>query len=179
MARTLARGGRLVVASHNPGKLREMVAAFRAADLGLKTVLVERYATLGGVCLNVGCIPSKALLHVAEVLASARHLAAAGVEFGAPRIDLARLRAHKDGVVKTLTGGLAKLAKARSVDVVTGTARFAGPKQLVVDTADGAVPLDFERAILAAGSRASQLPGLPDDPRILDSTSALARPRKG
>ncbi|RIL05631.1 MAG: dihydrolipoyl dehydrogenase [Proteobacteria bacterium] len=168
---TGARRADVVVLGAGPGGY---TAAFRAADLGRRVVLVEKYAALGGVCLNVGCIPSKALLHVADVLASARHLADAGIEFGAPRIDLAKLRAHKERVVATLTGGLAKLAKARGVEVVTGTARFTGPQQLAVETADGEAPLDFERAIVAAGSRAVPLPGLPDDPRILDSTSALA-----
>jgi len=149
-------------------------AAFRAADLGRSVVLVERHRVLGGVCLNVGCIPSKALLHVAEVLTSARRLAEAGVELGAPKLDLAKLRAHKDAVVAKLTGGLAKLADTRGVRVVTGTGRFRGPKQLAVDGADGTVAIAFERAIVAAGSRAVKLPGLPDDPRILDSTAALA-----
>jgi dihydrolipoamide dehydrogenase len=148
-------------------------AAFRAADLGRQVVLVERHAKLGGVCLNVGCIPSKALLHVAEVLAAAEALAEAGVAFGAPKLDLARLRAHKDAVVAKLTGGLAQMAKQRGVTVVTGTGRFAGPKQLAVDTADGAVTVSFEHAIVAAGSRGVALPGLPEDPRLLDSTSAL------
>jgi dihydrolipoamide dehydrogenase len=149
-------------------------AAFRAADLGRRVVLVEKYAALGGVCLNVGCIPSKALLHVAEVLAAARDLGESGVEFGAPKLDLAKLRARKDAVVAQLTGGLARMAKQRGVTVVTGTAAFAGPKRLGVATADGNVAIDFERAIIAAGSRAVKLPGFPDDPRVLDSTSALA-----
>jgi dihydrolipoamide dehydrogenase len=161
----------VVVLGAGPGGY---TAAFRAADLGRRVVLVERHAVLGGVCLNVGCIPSKALLHVAEVLAGARHLALAGVELGAPRIDLAKLRAHKDGVVRKLTGGLAQLAQTRTVEVVTGDARFAGPKRLAVTTAAGPVEIAFERAIVAAGSRAVKLPGLPDDPRVLDSTSALA-----
>jgi dihydrolipoamide dehydrogenase len=161
----------LVVLGGGPGGY---TAAFRAADLGRQVVLVERYAVLGGVCLNVGCIPSKALLHVADVVNGARHLADAGVEFGAPKIDLAKLRAHKQGVVAQLTGGLAKLAKARGVQVVTGTGRFEAPTRLGVATADGAVAIDFERAIVAAGSRAVSLPGWPDDPRVLDSTSALA-----
>jgi len=149
-------------------------AAFRAADLGRQVVLVERHAALGGVCLNVGCIPSKALLHVAEVMAAAEGLAEAGVAFGAPRLDLARLRAHKEAVVGKLTGGLAQMAKQRGVTVVTGTGRFSGPKRLAVDTADGPVAIGFEHAIVAAGSRGVSLPGLPADPRVLDSTSALA-----
>ena len=149
-------------------------AAFRAADLGRGVVLVERHAALGGVCLNVGCIPSKALLHVAEVMAAAEALAEAGVVFGAPKLDLSRLRAHKDAVVGRLTGGLAQMAKQRGVTVVTGNGRFTGPKRLAVETADGERTVAFEHAIVAAGSRAVRLPGLPEDPRILDSTSALA-----
>jgi dihydrolipoamide dehydrogenase len=149
-------------------------AAFRAADLGRQVVLVERYPALGGVCLNVGCIPSKALLHVAEVLAAAEALAEAGVTLGPPKLDLARLRAHKDAVVGKLTGGLAQMAKQRGVTVVTGTGRFVDAKTLAVDTADGEARVRFEHAIVAAGSRGVALPGLPDDPRILDSTSALA-----
>jgi dihydrolipoamide dehydrogenase len=149
-------------------------AAFRAADLGRQVVLVERYPTLGGVCLNVGCIPSKALLHVAEVMAAAEALAEAGVAFGAAKLDLARLRAHKDAVVGKLTGGLAQMAKQRGVTVVTGAGRFTGPKRLAVETADGEAAVAFEHAIVATGSRAVPLPGLPEDPRILDSTSALA-----
>ena len=161
----------LVVLGGGPGGY---TAAFRAADLGRQVVLVERHAVLGGVCLNVGCIPSKALLHVAEVSNGARHLAEAGVEFGTPKIDLAKLRAYKDGVVGHLTGGLAKLAKARGVQVVTGTGRFESPTRIGVGGADGPIAIDFERAIVAAGSRAVSLPGWPEDPRILDSTSALA-----
>jgi dihydrolipoamide dehydrogenase len=148
-------------------------AAFRAADLGLRVALVERYPTLGGVCLNVGCIPSKALLHVAEVIESARDLAQSGVEFGAPRLDFARLRGFKDSVVKKLTGGLAQMAKQRGVEVVRGTGRFADAKRLAVAGDGGLRELRFEHAIIAVGSRATKLPGLPDDPRILDSTSAL------
>jgi dihydrolipoamide dehydrogenase len=149
-------------------------AAFRAADLGRSVVLVERYAELGGVCLNVGCIPSKALLHVAEVIAAARDLADAGVAFGEPELDLAKLRARKQAVVAQLTGGLAKMAQQRGVQVITGTGTFAGPQRLDVATVDGTIAVAFERAIVAAGSRALRLPGLPDDPRVLDSASALA-----
>jgi dihydrolipoamide dehydrogenase len=150
-------------------------AAFRAADLGGSVVLVERHAALGGVCLNVGCIPSKAFLHVAEVLGAARDLADAGVELGAPRIDRERLRAHVRGVVGQLSGGLAKLASQRGVTVVTGTARLASARELAVDTAEGPVRIGFERAIVAAGSRAIPLPLFPaGDPRVLDSTAALA-----
>jgi dihydrolipoamide dehydrogenase len=149
-------------------------AAFRAADLGLEVVLVERYPVLGGVCLNVGCIPSKALLHVAEVIADARDLTDHGVSFGEPTLDLARLRAFKDSVVKRLTGGLSHLARQRRVEVLTGSGRFAGPHRLEVETGNGRVGVDFAHAIVAVGSRAAALPDLPADPRIMDSTGALA-----
>jgi len=148
-------------------------AAFRAADLGKRVVLVERYAALGGVCLNVGCIPSKALLHVAQVIEAARDLAPHGVEFAPPRLDFAKLRGFKDSVVRKLTGNLAQLAKQRRVQVVTGTGRFADARLARVDTAAGPIDVAFEHAIIAVGSRSSRLPGLPDDPRILDSTRAL------
>jgi dihydrolipoamide dehydrogenase len=151
-------------------------AAFRAADLGRSVVLVERYASLGGVCLNVGCIPSKALLHVAEVMAAAALLEEAGVSFSAPRVDLERLRAHKDAVVGQLTGGLARMAKQRGVTVLTGLGRLVGPKRMAVETPEGAVPVSFDHAILAAGSRALRPPGFPDDPRVMDATAALALP---
>jgi dihydrolipoamide dehydrogenase len=160
----------VVVLGAGPGGY---TAAFRAADLGLQVALVERYPTLGGVCLNVGCIPSKALLHLAEVIVEARALAAHGVDFGEPKIDLARVRSFKQQVVGKLTGGLAGLAKRRKVEVVQGTARFEGPHLLRVEGAQGARTLAFEHCIVAAGSRAVALPGLPDDARILDSTSAL------
>ena len=160
----------LVVIGAGPGGYS---AAFRAADLGLKVILVERHATLGGVCLNVGCIPSKALLHVASVIDEAAHLAAAGVSFGAPQVDLDALRAHKDRVVGKLTGGLAAMAKMRKVTVVQGAAAFAGPHELAVDTADGPLTIRFAKAIVAAGSEAVKLPFLPDDPRIVTSTGAL------
>jgi dihydrolipoamide dehydrogenase len=148
-------------------------AAFRAADLGLKVVLVERYATLGGVCLNVGCIPSKALLHTAAVMDAARELAAHGIEFGAPKIDLAKLRAFKDKVVGKLTGGLAAMARARKVSVLQGVGRFVDPHHLAVETGDGRQVVKFGSAIVAAGSQAVKLPFLPEDPRIVDSTGAL------
>jgi dihydrolipoamide dehydrogenase len=156
-------------------------AAFRAADLGLNTVLVERYATLGGVCLNVGCIPSKALLHVAAVMDEARSLAEHGIDFGEPRLDLDKLRAWKDKVVGRMTGGLAGMAKARKVTVVRGEGRFSGPNHLEVslttgdgrDTSGERKVVRFDRAIIAAGSQAVRLPFLPDDPRIVDSTGAL------
>jgi len=157
-------------------------AAFRGADLGLKVVLVERYPTLGGVCLNVGCIPSKALLHVAAVVDEAAHLAAAGVSFGAPQIDLDQLRAHKQKVVSKLTGGLAAMAKMRKVTVVQGVGAFAGPHELAVELAAGGTQtIRFAQAIIAAGSEAVKLPFLPDDERIVTSTGALQlrqRPKK-
>jgi len=149
-------------------------AAFRAADLGLKTVLIERYQTLGGVCLNVGCIPSKALLHTAAVMDAARELAAHGISFGEPKVDLAKLRAFKDKVVGKLTGGLAAMAKMRKVTVITGSASFTGPHELSID---GKKKLRFDKAIIAAGSQAAKLRlgthELPEDPRIVDSTGAL------
>jgi len=147
-------------------------AAFRAADLGLKVVLIERYETLGGVCLNVGCIPSKALLHVARVLAEGEDAAALGVTFGEPQIDVDGVRSFKEGVVEKLTGGLAGMAKTRGVEVVQGTGRFTGPHTIDVDGQS----YEFEQAIIAAGSQAAMLPGLPDDPRIVDSTGALELP---
>jgi dihydrolipoamide dehydrogenase len=148
-------------------------AAFRAADLGLKVVLVERYPTLGGVCLNVGCIPSKALLHVAAVIDEAAHFADLGVAFGAPQVDLEKLRAHKNKVVGKLTGGLASMARMRKVTVVQGIGTFADPNHLAVATRDGTRNIGFAHAIIAAGSQAVKLPFLPDDPRIVDSTGAL------
>jgi dihydrolipoamide dehydrogenase len=152
-------------------------AAFRAADLGKKVVLVERYSTLGGVCLNVGCIPSKALLHVAAVIDAAAHCAGLGVEFGAPKIDLDKLRAHKAAVVGKLTGGLAAMAKMRKVTVVQGEGAFADANHMTVKTAGGDKTVRFASAIIAAGSQAARLPFLPDDPRIVDSTGALELPR--
>src|SRR5712691_10229977 len=148
-------------------------AAFRAADLGLKTVLVERYPTLGGVCLNVGCIPSKALLHTAAVMDAARDLADHGVTFGEPKLDLARLRAFKDKVVGKLTGGLASMAKMRKVTVIQGVGSFLDRNHLQVEGKDGRKTVRFASAIIAAGSQAAKLPLLPDDPRIVDSTAAL------
>ena len=148
-------------------------AAFRAADLGLSVTLVERDPTLGGVCLNVGCIPSKALLHMAGVLEEARALGVHGIGFGEPEFDWARIRARKDEVVGTLTRGLDGLAKARGVTVVHGTGRFTGSHELTIATASGPELISFEHAIVATGSRPAMIPGLPDDPRILDSTDAL------
>jgi len=160
----------LVVLGAGPGGYS---AAFRAADLGLNVVLVERYATLGGVCLNVGCIPSKALLHVAAVMDEAGRLAEHGVSFGAPQVDLEKLRGWKNKVVGKLTGGLAGMAKARKVTVVQGVGTFAGPNHLAVETRDGRKVVAFKSAIIAAGSQAAKLPFLPADPRIVDSTGAL------
>jgi dihydrolipoamide dehydrogenase len=149
-------------------------AAFRAADLGRKVVLVERYPTLGGVCLNVGCIPSKALLHAAKVIADAEDMAKHGVSFGAPKVDLEGLRKFKDGVVGKLTKGLSSLAKARKVTVVEGKAQFASPHTLEVETKEGRKVVSFDHCIIAAGSQSARIPGFPyDDPRLMDSTGAL------
>ena len=150
-------------------------AAFRAADLGQQVVLVDQRPTLGGVCLNVGCIPSKALLHAARVIAETREMAAHGLRFGDPDVDLDALRGWKDGVVSRLTGGLAGLARQRKVRIVPGTGRFTAPDQVAVTGDDGAVTtVSFERAIIAAGSEPVRLPFLPEgDPRVIDSTGAL------
>jgi len=153
-------------------------AAFRAADLGAKTILVDRWPVLGGVCLNVGCIPSKALLHAAFVINTAKAMAAHGIAFGAPRIDLEKLRLHKQGIVTRLTNGLAALAKARRVSVIQGEGRFIEPHCLRVAAPDGEkTKIHFEKAIIAAGSEAVMLPGLPEDSRIVDSTGALDLPQ--
>ncbi|WP_313802475.1 dihydrolipoyl dehydrogenase [Sphingobium sp.] len=150
-------------------------AAFRAADLGKKVVLVDRRASLGGVCLNVGCIPSKALLHAAKVIEEARGAAAHGIRFGEPEVDIDALRGWKDGVVGRLTGGLSGLARKRKVTVVTGDARFLSPNQLAVTGEDGNKLIAFDQAIIAAGSEPASLPFIPkDDPRVIDSTGALA-----
>ena len=156
-------------------------AAFRAADLGLKVVLVERYATLGGVCLNVGCIPSKALLHVAAVMDEVKHFASLGVSFGEPKLDISKLRTHKEKVVGKLTGGLAAMAKMRKVTVVRGYGSFLGPQHVQVQETTGTAQdktgqsqvIGFKRCIIAAGSQAVRLPFMPEDPRIVDSTGAL------
>ncbi|MEB2533686.1 dihydrolipoyl dehydrogenase [Burkholderia sp. BCCIQ04B] len=148
-------------------------AAFRAADLGMKTVLVERYSTLGGVCLNVGCIPSKALLHTALVIDEAAALASHGITFGKPQVDLDKLRDFKGGVVKKLTTGLAGMAKARKVEVVTGVGAFVDPFHMEVQGENGKKVVKFKQAIIAAGSQAVKLPFMPEDPRIVDSTGAL------
>ena len=144
-------------------------AAFRAADLGMKTAMVERWATLGGVCLNVGCIPSKALLHAAKVIEEAQEMASAGIKFGEPQIDTAKLREWKNKVVGRLTGGLTTLAKQRKVEVIRGTGKFVSPNEIEVD----GKRVSFANCIIAAGSESVRLPGLPDDPRIIDSTGAL------
>jgi dihydrolipoamide dehydrogenase len=149
-------------------------AAFRAADLGMNTVLVERFATLGGVCLNVGCIPSKALLHVAAVIDETAAMAAHGVTFAKPEIDIDKLREYKDKVIKKMTGGLAGMAKARKVNVVQGVGQFVGANHLEVAAADGSKKtVQFKQAIIAAGSSVVNLPFVPQDPRIVDSTGAL------
>ncbi|HST44871.1 MAG TPA: FAD-dependent oxidoreductase, partial [Luteimonas sp.] len=162
----------LVVLGSGPGGY---AAAFRAADLGVDTVLVERHAQLGGVCLNVGCIPSKALLHAAAVIDEAAHAADFGITFGKPEIALDALRAHKSRVVAQFNKGLAGMARQRKVRVETGNARFVSPNELEVAAADGAVRLlRFAHCIIAAGSQALKLPGFPwDDPRVMDSTDAL------
>ncbi|MBM5645907.1 dihydrolipoyl dehydrogenase [Burkholderia pseudomallei] len=148
-------------------------AAFRAADLGMKTVLVERYSTLGGVCLNVGCIPSKALLHTALVVEEAQALASHGITFGKPQVELDKLRDFKGGVVKKLTTGLAGMAKARKVEVVTGVGAFVDPYHMEVQSENGKKIVKFKQAIIAAGSQAVKLPFMPEDPRVVDSTGAL------
>ncbi|HQU78701.1 MAG TPA: dihydrolipoyl dehydrogenase [Azonexus sp.] len=156
-------------------------AAFRSADLGMKTIIVERYATLGGVCLNVGCIPSKALLHVAAVMEEAEHASALGVTFAAPQVDIDKLRAHKDKVVGKLTGGLAGMAKGRKVDIVRGYGSFIDPHHIEVEETTGSSQdktgvkkiIKFQKCIIAAGSAAVHLPFIPRDPRIVDSTGAL------
>lgn len=149
-------------------------AAFRAADLGLETVIVERYSTLGGVCLNVGCIPSKALLHIAKVIEESKMMASHGVTFGEPQIDLDKIRGHKEKVIGQLTQGLGGMAKMRKVKVVNGVAKFTGANTLVVEGEGGNTTVTFDNAIIAAGSRPIQLPFIPhEDPRIWDSTDAL------
>jgi dihydrolipoamide dehydrogenase len=160
----------LVVLGAGPGGY---TAAFRAADLGLKVGLIERGPTLGGVCLNVGCIPSKALLHAAKVVEDAAAMAGAGIVFGAPQIDLERLRAWKHRIVSRLTSGLSALAKQRKIEIVRGEARFVSPHRIAVTGEAGTRIVGFEQCIVAAGSEAVRMPGAPDDPRIVDSTGAL------
>jgi dihydrolipoamide dehydrogenase len=161
----------VVVLGAGPGGY---TAAFRAADLGKKVVLIERYPTLGGVCLNVGCIPSKALLHMAKVITEADEASHAGISFGKPVIDIDKLRSWKDGVLGKLTKGLGGMAKQRKVQVVTGRGEFASANTIRVETADGVKTVAFENCIIAAGSSVARIPGFPyDDPRIIDSTGAL------
>ena len=161
----------LVVLGSGPGGY---TAAFRAADLGLKVALVERYGSLGGVCLNVGCIPSKALLHVGQIIDAAEHLGSHGVKFGQPELNIDKLREFKDDVVGKLTGGLAGMAKKRKVEVVEGTGTFSGEHELVVENDSGKKTISFNQCIIAAGSRVIEIPGIPwDDERVMDSTGAL------
>jgi dihydrolipoamide dehydrogenase len=161
------RDAQVVVIGSGPGGY---TAAFRAADLGLKTILIERYERLGGVCLNVGCIPSKAMLHAAKLITEAEDFAEHGITFAAPKVDLPKLLSFKDGVVDKLTGGLAGLAKQRKVEVVTGVAKFTGPNAVAV----GDRTITFDNCIIAAGSQAVKLPFIPEDPRVIDSTGALS-----
>ena len=161
----------VVVLGSGPGGY---TAAFRAADLGKQTVLIERYPVLGGVCLNVGCIPSKALLHAARVVAEAEEMGHFGLAFGKPKIELDKLREWKDGVVEKSIRGLAGLAKQRKVTVMQGVGTFTSPHMIEVKTPDGVKKVSFDHAIIAAGSQSAKIPGLPyDDPRLMDSTSAL------
>ena len=161
----------VVVLGAGPGGY---TAAFRAADLGQRVALVERYPVLGGVCLNVGCIPSKSLLHTARVIDEAASMEAHGIRFGQPQIDLDKLRAFKDGVVGKLTGGLANMARQRKVEVIQGRASFSGPHELEIGSAEGQRKLSFAHAIVAVGSQSLELSGMPwGDPRLMDSTDAL------
>src|SRR5690554_2362860 len=151
-------------------------AAFRAADLGLETVLIERYSTLGGVCLNVGCIPSKALLHTVAVMEQAQALSDHGITFSKPKVNLDKLRKFKSGVVSKLTGGLAGMAKARKVKVIHGAGKFTSANTIEVKTDAGVQSIKFGQAIIATGSESVKLPFMPDDPRVIDSTGALELP---
>lgn len=161
----------LIVLGAGPGGYS---AAFRAADLGLNVTLIERYGTLGGVCLNVGCIPSKALLHVTEIIEEAASLSASGVTFAKPQVDIDKLRGHKEKVIAKLTTGLAGMAKQRKVTVVQGVGTFVSPHEISVETADGVKIIAFKQAIIAAGSQSIKLPFMPQDERVMDSTGALA-----
>lgn len=160
----------VVVIGSGPGGY---TAAFRAADLGKKVILIERYESIGGVCLNVGCIPSKALLHAAKVIDEAHEVAAYGIDFGKPKIDTKKLRDWKNKVVTRLTGGLKMLAKQRKVEIIQGVAQFVSNNQIAVDGEKGKQTIRFENAIIATGSRPVKLPFIPEDPRIIDSTGAL------
>ena len=161
----------VVVLGSGPGGY---TAAFRAADLGKQVVLIEKYDSIGGVCLNVGCIPSKALLHTAQIITEAEEMSAHGVTFGTPKIDISKLAAFKNKVIGQLTGGLAGLATKRKVQIVTGVGRFTSPKTIEVSGKDGTTSISFDDAIIAAGSKVMRIPGLPyDDERLMDSTGAL------
>lgn len=160
----------LVVIGSGPGGY---TAAFRAADLGKNVVLVEKFSSLGGVCLNVGCIPSKALLHTAQVLDETKEMGMQGIEFNQPKIDAKKLKDWKDGVVKKLTGGLSMLAKQRKVTVIQGYANFTSPNSIVIETEKGQQTINFQQAIIAAGSESVTFPFIPEDPRIFSSTGAL------
>lgn len=160
----------VVVIGSGPGGY---TAAFRAADLGKNVVLVEQYSTLGGVCLNVGCIPSKALLHIAKVVDETHEMASQGVTFGKPELDTTKMVAWKNSVINKLTGGLSALAKQRKVTVVNGVAKFSGSNQIVVEGKEGNVTVDFANAIIAVGSESVNLPFIPEDKRIFSSTGAL------
>jgi dihydrolipoamide dehydrogenase len=160
----------VVVLGSGPGGYS---AAFRAADLGKKVVLIERYDCIGGVCLNVGCIPSKALLHVAKVIDDTDDMRSFGVDFGKPSLDIDKIRGYKNGIIKKLTGGLKMMAKQRKVNVVTGFGKFTGPNEIVVDNNGATTTVKFQSCIIAVGSLPVKLPFLPDDPRVMDSTGAL------
>ena len=161
----------IVVLGAGPGGY---TAAFRAADLGKQVILIERDSKLGGVCLNVGCIPSKALLHVAKVITEADEISPHGVTFSKPTIDINKIRSWKESVVAKLTGGLVALSKQRKVNVVYGVAKFSSPNSITVETSDGSKTITFDNAIIAAGSSVARIPGFPyDDPRLIDSTGAL------
>lgn len=161
----------VVVLGAGPGGY---TAAFRAADLGKQVVLIERYPVLGGVCLNVGCIPSKALLHAAKTLTEAKEASLYGIRFGQPEIDVGKLRSWKESVVGKLTKGLSMLARQRKVTVIHGTGKFVNPHLIEVETSDGIKTISFDHCVIAAGSSAAHIPGLPADERIIDSTGALA-----
>ncbi len=167
------RSTQLLVLGSGPGGY---TAAFRAADLGMQVTMVERWSNLGGVCLNVGCIPSKALLHAAKVIEEAESMSEHGIAFGAPALDLEKLREWQGSIVKKLTGGLRLLSKQRKVDVVQGTGRFVSPNVLEVMSNSGSERIHFDQCIIAVGSEAIRLPGMPADPRIMDSTDALTLP---
>ena len=160
----------VVVLGSGPGGYS---AAFRAADLGKKVILIERYSNIGGVCLNVGCIPSKALLHVSKVVDDAKDMEAHGVSFGEPKLDVDKIRSFKEKTIKKLTGGLSMMAKQRKVEIVTGTGTFADNKKIIVDDGAKKTTITFDNCIIAAGSLPVKLPFIPEDPRIIDSTGAL------